>query len=345
MKSFDVIIFSPWPKGLYLAQQLHEVHGKKVCYIESFKEPLPPFGVFLKEGQKQEQTFLESQGFLTKQGGGFCVLTPQGVWQLQEAQHLRSQIPPKWDWLSSLSHNLMNPIFEHNRFTSSLNSLDLFSDYYLFSPSIKKKKEFKEKAQWTWKTLQTPSQIQWGAEGFSFEGEEFQAQHIFCLAEEVENHRASAQSPSVFPEWRWRKLIFSGDLGSYQEVVPCHFVCINHLSLPWTHDNLLNVFQDKERWEVWLRLPARSLSGKEKKELIGSVTKSLGTFFKGTSFHFLKEGEEGFAVYGKEKLKQSKLSLKKGSYPSLFKSIDFFKQIELVSFVQSEKEILKKVFL
>ena len=344
MKSFDVALFSSWPKGLYLAQQLHEIHGKKVCYIESFKESLPPFGVFLKEEQKKEQMFLESQGFLTKQEGGFCILTPQGIWQLQKSQYLKSQISSKSHWLSSLSHNLMNPIFEHNRFTSSSNSLDLFSDYYLFSPSLKKKREFKEQAQWTWKTLQASSQIQWNSKGFSLDGEEFQAQHIFCLEEELESHRTLSQSSFVSPEWKWRKLIFSGDLGSYQEVVPCHFVCINHLSLPWTHDNLLNVFQEKERWEVWLRLPARPLLEQEKKKLIDSVIHSLGTYFKGTLFRFLKTGEEGFSVYGKEKLNQFKF-LKKESCPPLFKSIDFFKQIELVSYIQSEKEILKKVFL
>ena len=346
MKSYDTVIFASWPKGLYLAQKLQRVYDQKVGYIECSTQTLPPLGLFLDK--EKDKDFFESQGVVLQKQGGFSFLNSKGQWNFQEALHLKSQKLSQLNhWLPFLSHNLMGTIFEYNNFKFSEDYLDLFSDYYLFTPSLKKKKKEKESSCFDWKTLSPHSKVNWYADHFSMDNEDIKAQKIVFLNDEESESQLSLSTFSISPEWKWKKFSFSGDIGGYKEIVPCHFVCINNLSLPWTHDNLLNVFQDRDRWDVWLRLPARSFLEQEKKEVVHSLLHSLESYFKGTHFHFIKEGEESFFVYGKERLNQMRKLPTSFPYKNtkslFFKDVNFFSQADLGSHLKGERRLLKKV--
>ena len=151
---FDSVIFADWPRGLYLAKKLSE-EGQKTAYVEIQPRIKNPFGLFLGESLKEEKEFLETLGFLFRQEGGFCLLSPQGVWPLQDMETMKSRLSAlknaankhfskdfEEDWLSYLSFNLTGKIFEYNNSKFSEKSLNLFSDYFLFEPSFKRMEQF-----------------------------------------------------------------------------------------------------------------------------------------------------------------------------------------------------------
>ena len=105
---------------------------------------------------------------------------------------------------------------------------------------------------------------------------------------------------SLRPDWLWDHFVFSAELKGYKSVIPSHFVLINQLPCPWTHSNLLSVFQKEGReWDVWFRRPFLADFKKKEKIKQGMIC-HLSDFFK-SSFHFVRDGKEpGFAVYGGE---------------------------------------------
>lgn len=346
MKSYDAVIFGSWPKGLYLAEQLSK-QGRSVCYVELPFKPLPPIGLFLES--EEERVFFESIGVLNKQKEGFSILTPEGNWSFQESSFVKFQKAGEPDnWLDMLSYNLMSPVFEYNNFKSSKSQLNFFSDYYSIALSVRKKKAWKEKSNWDWESVNLKSQLNWSEDSFFINNEQIKAQHIICLNESDSDLFSPALLKNPLPpDWKWSQFNFSGKLGVYNAVVPHHFVYINNLSLPWTHDNLLSVFCNQDSWEIWLRLPARDLSEEEKTEMIHSLTSSMENHFKGTSFKFIKSEIEGFAVYGREKLKHTNQFSSSCPFKQkksfLFKDEDFFPQVDLAHHLKGEQRMLEKV--
>ena len=133
--------------------------GFKTAYVEITPQMARPFPLLLGEADKKLKHFLQALGFLKLQKGGFCVLSPQGVWPLQDMRAMAGHCPViknalrraqpedfkdfSQDWLSRLSFNLSSQVFDGNLSALSSDRLNLFEDCYLFSPSLKKIKLFK----------------------------------------------------------------------------------------------------------------------------------------------------------------------------------------------------------
>lgn len=301
---FDVTVMAPWPRGLYLCKKLQEI-GKKVCYLETSSEGANPAGLFLKEeGDSDEKSFLLSLGSLEKQSGGFCLVSEQGVWSFQEMSRLergetaigyfyrkkKSGIYKK-DWLYFFAGNFLSRVFEFNNSFFKVNPLRLLWDYYLFSLSLEKKKQFQQDNPGI-SFLQTNSLEVKGEEIF-IKGTLHKSQRVFCFSE--------PSFQSVRPDWLWDHFVFYTKWKGYEQVIPSHFVLISKLACPWTHGNLLSVFKKEEgEWDVWFRRPfIMDLYGKEK--IKKEVNVHLNHFFK-SSFHFIRDGKKpGFAVYGGRK--------------------------------------------
>ena len=155
---FDFTVFASFPRGLYLVEQLSHA-GFKTAYAEVSPPVARPFPVFLDDRSEKAKHFLQSLGFLNRQKAGLCVLSPEGVWPLQDMRDMadrHSVIKNGWrhsrpedfkdfskDWLSRLSLNLAGRVFDGNCAVFSSDRLNLFSDCFLFSPSLRKIKEFK----------------------------------------------------------------------------------------------------------------------------------------------------------------------------------------------------------
>lgn len=156
---FDFAVCAHFPAGLYLAQQLSR-SGFKTAYVEIVPQRVRPFPLLLGETSEQGKHFLQSLGFLKLQEGGFCILSPQGVWPLQDMRAMAGHCPViknalrraqpedfkdfSKDWLSWLSLNLSGRVFDGNLCAFSSDRLDLFKDCFLFSPSLKKIRLFKK---------------------------------------------------------------------------------------------------------------------------------------------------------------------------------------------------------
>ena len=335
---FDVTVVSPWPRGLYLCQKFLK-NGKRVCYIETPSESNQPVSLFLDENGEQDlKSFLLSQGFLEKQEGGFCLISEQGVWSFQETDTLESCHPTlsyylqskktgtfKEDWLSFFACSYKSRLFEYNNFCFSGKPLDLCGDYFLFKPSFEKKRQFqKENSTLGWLEAH-PSQVKVHNSDLFIKGSFHKSEQFFLF------HQPSYETCP--PDWLWDHVVFKGDLKDYEEIIPSHFVMINRIQLPWTHNNLLSVFRKQKEWDIWFRRSFHTDS-KESEKLRIEISQHLESFFK-IPFHFVKEGEKpGFAIYGEESL----AALKK-QHPFLTRW-----QEDLGQQLQGEEEIFQSAF-
>ena len=322
----DFVIISSWPNGVYLSKKLSEI-SKTVCYIDIQNSPHRPMGVFLDEGSEEEKRFLESLGTLEKQEGGFCLLSEKGVWHFQEEGspvQFEVQNNLQGEWLSFFSSGFMAPVFESNDQVFS-KPLNLSSDYFLFYPHFKKKMEFPA----------CDSNIRWfsnpAGEGLELyrsvipaqagiqpspqnsnpigikEGklflfkESFPLEKVIGLGASASNILSPPSHSQLLPDWEWVSFDFSSDLRGYENIVPPHFVCINQLLFPWTHDNLLSVFHNRGMFHVWCRQPLGNWGGEDEEELILSIRTHLQKIFPEVPFQFLKKGTSaGLFVYGQE---------------------------------------------
>ncbi len=341
---FRAAVFAPWPRGLYLAHQLSLKEGK-TAYIELLPRLKNPFGCFLDERFQEEKKLLSALGFLTHQKGGFCLLSPEGVWPLQDMREmtdrhsvLKNPLGPgsfKEHWLACLSCNLAGKAFEQNRLRLSNKSLNLFSDYFLFEPSFNKAERFqKERPQISFHRLFSKDiSFDENKSVFLIQGHPLPAEKYFWLGE--------SQQPLLKkqiarePYWRWTAGFFKADFKSYENVIPSHFVSIKNIFLPWSHDNLLSVFHTKGQLEVWMRQPDRA----KQPAFLTEAKNHLESFFPGASFSSMeKKPSQSFAVYGREILKSSPAGGKGKLY---IEDLNNFFQGDLASELRAEKELFQ----
>ena len=300
----DFVIISSWPNGVYLSKKLSEI-SNKVCYIDIQNSPHRPMGVFLEEESEEEKGFLESLGTLERQEGGFCLLSEEGVRHFQEEGSGQSEgtKASQLKWLSFFASGFMSPIFESNHQIFS-NSLNLCADYFIFHPHLKKKARFQssnENILW----LSAPSggeELQLKEGKLLFAGNTFSLEKVIGLGENALRILSPTVNSHLLPEWEWVSFDFSADLKEYEDVAPPHFVSINWLLFPWTHDNLLSVFHRGEKFEVWCRRPfLRAWNKKDEEELVLNIQAHLRKVFPGVPFQFLKKsGSAGLFVYGQK---------------------------------------------
>ena len=327
----DFVIISSWPNGVYLSRKLSEI-SNKVCYIDIQNSPHRPMGVFLEEGKGEERGFLESLGTLERQGGGFCLLSEEGVWRFQEegSERLKSTGPFR-HWLSCFASGFMAPVFESN-YQGFFSPLNLYSDYFLFHPHLKRKARF-QSSHSNIRWLSDPSNgngIQIRGEKLFFSGEAFSLDKVMELGENALKITSPSSDSHLPPDWEWVSFDFSADLKNYRDVVPSHFVSINRLLFPWTHDNLLSVFHRGERFEVWCRQPFRAWDKKDEGELIFHIQVHIQKIFPGVSFQFLrKRSSAGLFVYGQN------------SFSGLEESLIL--QGNLMEQIRTEENIFKEV--
>ena len=387
----DYIIFAPWPRGLFLAKKLIE-SDKKIAYVEILPQLKSPFGLFLKNSFFEEKQFLQSLGFLLYQKGGFCILSPKGVWPLQDMQgichsvlknhFLNKNLSPeegehhhfKNHWLNYLSLNLASKVFEYNNSCWSNNKLNLFDDYFLFEPSLKKMELFKNNHP-------NISFYQAFVNDIGFD----KAKGVYVIKNKPLKSKSCVwlgDSGPLFlnpkpakPYWIWEAYFFEVNFNHYAEIIPPHFVCLKNLFLPWSHNNLLSVFHKAGQLEVWVRRPYTKANPDFKSEVLG--TQLLSKPYKKTKEDFVKANRLGslankqadpdfvqalkehlhlyfphhsflpinkksflsFKVYGQEALLNH--SVKNGIY--IETAQDFFQQ-DLAHALHSEKQLLNLSF-
>ncbi len=348
---FDLTVCSPfWPRGLFLSKKLSE-QGKKICYIDLKQEALAPLGVFIQENDHEERGFLESLGFLLKQEGGFCLLSLEGFWSFQELDWQNMSTPIfqkakekafgdfKSHWLASLSRNLMSRVFEGNHYLLSRESLDFFSDYFLFEFTAKQKNEFKI-ANPEINYLETSLEevkvtLEKNLASISVKNKEIKSRKFLWLADDRSLLNLCSSHKTVSPEWKWKSYSFEGNLGDYEDIIPSHFVSLKDLSLPWTHDNLLSVFYRNSIWDVWVK----QVYAREDEDLSDLILIHLNTIFqKALSFKVIpKKKLASFCIYGENKLQQKPLALTNITLPNIANSI----QGDLLHQLKYEKQLLE----
>ena len=339
---FDFAVFAPWPRGFYLAKKLSE-EGGKVAYVEILPRLKNPFGLFLSDNFQEGKEFLEALGFLSRQEGGFCLLSPQGVWPLQDMKEMGDRHPVLENelsensfnnhWLSCLALNLAGKVFEYNNSEFSEKGLNLFSDYFLFSPDFKKIEQFKKdhpdisfyKAQFEEISCKKRESV------FSIQNQPMESNKYFWLG--AMHFPTLTIKKTYRPYWEWSACFFSVDFGDYEDTIPSHFISLKHLVLPWSHDNLLSVFRRNGFVEVWTRNAYR-----ENTELsLQGIKEHLETFFPGCVFSPMKKPLlKGPMVYGRESLKSKTSALKDKIY---IENLNDFFQLDLVSEIRAEHQL------
>ena len=318
---FDSFIIADWPRGLHLAKQL-SLKGRKIAYLEISPYFKRPFPLFLDDSK--EKDFLKSLGFLHSQEEGLCLLSPEGVYLAKEQgqkrekeRQLKFKKPAlnrtflKENLFSCLAQNLTARVFDFNNSYFSEDSLPLFSDCFLFEPSLRKKQEFnKSQPQITFLSLSlddlkqilpsTPSNK-------SLLQKEFLSgikNHFSCSAKNIFylSDRVMSLTLPDKADFQWRASFFSADLDGYESIIPKHFLGIKQFLFPWCYDNLLSVFQKKGILEVWMRLPI----DRDEREFVKKAQENLESFFPGAKFQLNpKNPLKSFYVYGKEILDSS----------------------------------------
>ena len=349
---FDNVVFAPWPRGLYLAKKLSE-QGKGTAYVEILPRLKNPFGVFLNDKDKEEKLFLESLGFLSQQDGGFCLLTSEGVWPLQDMQDMRDRHPVlkrKWNensfknfkdyWLAYLSCHLAGKVFEYNNSEFWTTGLDIFSDYFLFEPSFKKTDQFQtDQSQIIfYKTPLQDISTNESQTNFFIQNRLIKSKKYFWLSDLP--CPASKKSSQLKPYWEWSSSIFEADFESYNGIIPSHFLSIQNLFLPWLHHNLISVFQKPGQLEIW----TRQTYGKKQTSLLKELESHLSVLFPGKTFSPVEqEASKSFLIYGPENLsKPNKKALEKNLYIESFMD---FPQGDLSGSIRSERELFEKTLV
>ena len=237
--------------------------------------------------------------------------------------------------MTAFSRNLASRFFEGNSQFFSEESLDFFSDYFLFEQSLKKQEQFqKENSNITYiKTSldQIKMHKKKSRALFTNHKTTLESSRYLWLADGGALSKIADLKPVVTPDWEWRALFLEGDLGAYSEIIPTHFVFLKDLSLPWSHDNLLSVFYRNPYWEVWFR---SAYNAKDKK-VLDLILNHLQAAFS-VPFQWRKQTPFPPAyIYGKESL---------GSFKKLPENIICPQEIQgdLFHQIQYEKQWLKQ---
>ncbi|MCY4512202.1 MAG: hypothetical protein OXB86_00775 [Bdellovibrionales bacterium] len=318
----DFVIISSWPNGVYLSRKLSEA-SKKVYYIDIQHSPYRPMGVFLNEDTKGERRFLESLGTLEKQEGGFCLLSEQGVWHFQEdrgVNRLNNSDSFQFEWLSFFASGFMAPVFESNHQVFS-QPLDLSSDYFLFQPHFKKKSQLQSAdSNLHWFSLPGGHGLQLKEGKLLFLGKSVTLEKVIGIGGSAS--KIISPEISFLPEWEWISFDFLADLKEYEGIVPPHFVYVNRLCFPWTHDNLLSVFHNRGMFHVWCRQPLGVWDGEDEEELILNIQAHLQKVFPEVPFQFLKKGlSSDLVVYGQKDFSRlEEVSLLQGNFMEQLKN-------------------------
>ena len=346
MLQFDSLIFADWPRGLYLAKQL-ALTGQKIAYVECLPRLKNPFPILLNE--KPQQEFLESLGFLSQQKGGFCLLSPEGIWPMQEMKDMRDKHIPiknftshlkkhsnlsfKNNWLSYLSLNLSSKTFKDNNSIFTDRGIKLLADCFLFEPSSKKIQEFKRKQSnisfWTAQeqTLSFKKQVT-----VLLKDKALTAQNFFCLSD---SNRISAElKAEKKPTWQWQACYLTADFFDYKKIIPSHFLFIKNIYLPWCYDNFLSVFYQHGTLEIWMKLKPQETS----KIFFKQAKKHLTDFFKGSSLKLTNKAiSKSIFIYDEKSLN---LNLSKQNV-YIETGSDFFHG-DLASELLNEQKLFKK---
>ena len=181
------------------------------------------------------------------------------------------KLPFQQNWLAHLAHQISASVFMENPKGLHFGSpLPLLSSFYY--------RRFHKRSQLA--TLQRLSQCTVLAklkkhlhlsinnsmlEGIQYDkSTQLQAQQViwmlsseestFCLGQDAQMLFPKGQ---IMPQWYWSH--YRMDLASaIPEFLPDHFVMIEDISLPWTHDNLSIVQKTLRKgiMDVWIRLPS-----------------------------------------------------------------------------------------
>lgn len=321
--------------------------GRKTAYVELLPRLQNPLGLFLDQNSSWEKDFFESLGFLFQQKGGFCVLSPEGVWPLQEMKAMKSRQPVlsregfddsfkdfKNHWLSCLSFNLAGKVFENNNSEFSDKNLPLFSDYFLFEPSLKRIKQFEADHSRITFYQASLDDLHYEKDKalFFLEKEALPAKEYFFLGEPI----LEKQKKFFKPSFQWKALFFEVDFGDYKDTIPAHFVSLKNLFFPWTHDNLLSTFHKNRHLEVWMRLPVQQ----DPKDYLKDVGEHLSTFFPGIHLSSLaKNSPPSLTLYSDKSLDFSS-NFKKELY---VENLQNFFQADLVSSLQAERDLFNSL--
>ena len=341
MTNFHSIVFADWPRGLYFAQQL-AFKGQKVAYVEIIPRFKNPFALFLNDSFKEEKNFLESLGSLYRQEGGFCLLSPEGVWPLQDRKEmglasskesslsLKDRKSFQKNWLSYLSLNLAAKVFEYNNSVLTDQVLDLFSDYFLFEPLVKKLEHFKKSNPNIYFLKAEIQDISIQEDKCVFR--ELSADNFFCFSSRITHPQKTFKA-----YWQWQVHSSEADFAGYQHIIPSHFVCLKNIFFPWCYDNLLSVFQKEGIVEIWMKLKL----AKDQSAFIEKAKQTLEAFFPGVHFNRInKASSKSFYIYGEESLDFKVKSSQTQSYIENFS--DFF-QGDLVSEIRNEARCFKRL--
>jgi hypothetical protein len=99
--------------------------------------------------------------------------------------------------------------------------------------------------------------------GENFRGVIEADQVVWCLSQgELRQLDAKLYSkiysgPIIEPEWCWMRYRLQLDLEDYDSAIPNHFLVVEDIGLPWTHENLLIAQKVVTGigFDVWLRIP------------------------------------------------------------------------------------------
>ena len=304
----DFVIVSSWPNGAYLSKKLSDV-SKAVCYIDVRQSPHRPMGIFSKETDEEEKRFIESISHLEKQEGGFCLLNEKGAFHLQEEispGFYSENLPRQEDFYSHsarLTATLTTPVYEpHLQSVSASGEPDIFSDYFLFHPDMRKKTRFQSAlSNVRWLSAPEGADLKIKEGRLSLADESFPLKQVIWLGDKALQTAHPAHSPLPGPDWEWVCFNFSADLREYENTVPSHFVFLNRLLFPLTHDNFLSVFHSGGIFHIWCRKPFHITNDTEEKKLVSDIQTNMQNIFAGVPFHFLKKDiGAGLFVYGRE---------------------------------------------
>ncbi|NQZ01239.1 MAG: hypothetical protein HRT45_11290 [Bdellovibrionales bacterium] len=86
---------------------------------------------------------------------------------------------------------------------------------------------------------------------------------VWCLSQgelrqlDAKLYEKIYQGPIIEPEWCWMRYRIQLDLEDYENAIPGHFLIIEDIGLPWTHENLMIAQKVVTGigFDVWLRVP------------------------------------------------------------------------------------------
>ena len=283
---------------------------------------------------------------------------PLGSLQLQKAQiphivieylrdsHLSSELPDflsqikhlpfEKSWLAHFAHQISSPVLmENNKGISFGRRLPLMSSFYY-------RKFYKRKDKKSLPSLIYPSPLKKHMTLYAKKSlieyiqyqkdKQVKAKHVIWMLSSYETHFCFGNNSDILfpksitiPKWYWTRYRVSFEKSDILNFLPDHFVILDDIYLPWTHDNVIIVQKtaDETMIDAWIRLPYTQRFEKSYIENYGQCIKnSLQNRIPGCNLHIqdwpkeLTEnphqmGSSIFVVYDfKERQRLKRTSLK-----------------------------------